>query len=170
MFSSNQHPVSYGNLGRLSHLALIPSVLGTRSHPDCSLEISLSSFGRINGSANSTPLYLCTLPASGSLLSLRRPWEDSWNEPVISSWFKLKCLLCTSTQPCVVERGREQGREKAQPLPLKPVQAPQRRVCSSPSVHRCDLKAPHVPGTGEATHLHSASSWVAPAEHLEKQT
>lgn len=116
VFSFSQPPMSFRNPEeKLSHLTLIPSVLRTRSCSGCSLKISLSYFRRINGSANSTPLYLCALPASCLLLPLRRPWEDSWNKPVISSWFKLKCLLWVSTLPCGVKSHREQGQQKAQP-------------------------------------------------------
>lgn len=115
MFSFSQCPMSFRSPGKLSHLTLITSVLGTRSSSDCSLKISLSYFRRINGSANPTPLYLYALPAGCFLLPLRQPWEDSWNKPVISSWFKLKCLLWVSSWPCGVKSHREQGQQKAQP-------------------------------------------------------
>lgn len=114
-FSFSRRPMSFRNPEKLSHLTPIPSVLGTRSCSDCSLKISLSYFRRINGSANSTPLYLCALPSSCLLLPLSWTWEDSWNKPVISSWFKLKCLLWESTRRCGIKRHREQGQQKAQP-------------------------------------------------------
>lgn len=79
-----------------------------------------------------TPLfYLLALPGSCLLLLLRRPWEDFWNKPVISSWFKLKCLLWVSIWPCGVKL-EPQGAGPAEGTTL-PLESP---VCGEEGVRQ----------------------------------